>query len=212
MSVKLYAFTCGRLTGEFARLMEGGEGEITVPVPVDLIEHPKGRALFDTGLHSDCQHDPAGRLGEHMTRQFRIGFPPGEEISARLEGIDRDPGKIDLVVTNPNSGKACRKRPTSSHKFQDGTSAQNGQRARTTGYFQHGELSWRIYEAFRDQEWVTAAEIADKAMRDKRLSDKSIRAIFIANFLVRLGQLQRRGKLEKASGRGGSVRWKLAGA
>ena len=25
-----------------------------------LIEHPKGRALFDTGLHPDCQRDPAG--------------------------------------------------------------------------------------------------------------------------------------------------------
>ena len=30
--------------------MEGGEGDITVPIPVFLIEHPKGRALFDTGL------------------------------------------------------------------------------------------------------------------------------------------------------------------
>ena len=27
-----------------------------------LIEHPKGLALFDTGLHPDCQHDPAARL------------------------------------------------------------------------------------------------------------------------------------------------------
>jgi N-acyl homoserine lactone hydrolase len=62
MSVKLFAFTCGRLTGELARLMEGGEGNITVPVPVYLIEHPKGRALFDTGLHPDCQHSPHGRL------------------------------------------------------------------------------------------------------------------------------------------------------
>jgi N-acyl homoserine lactone hydrolase len=70
MSVKLYAFTCGRLTSEFARLMEGGEGHITVPVPVYLIEHPKGRALFDTGLHPDCQHDAASRLGESMTRLF----------------------------------------------------------------------------------------------------------------------------------------------
>src|SRR6202035_3555445 len=26
MTVKLYAFTCGTLTGEFAHLMEGGEG------------------------------------------------------------------------------------------------------------------------------------------------------------------------------------------
>jgi hypothetical protein len=63
------------------------------------------------------------------------------------------------------------------------------------GYFQHGELSRRIYESFRAQEWVSAAEIADKVMRDKRLSEKHIRAIFIATFLVRLGQMQRKGKL-----------------
>ena len=61
--VKLYAFTCGTVTSEFAHLMEGGEGDITVPIPLFLIEHPNGRALFDTGLHPDCQHDPAGRLG-----------------------------------------------------------------------------------------------------------------------------------------------------
>ena len=41
MSVKLYAFTCGTVTGEFGRLMEGGEGDITLPIPVYLIEHPK---------------------------------------------------------------------------------------------------------------------------------------------------------------------------
>jgi hypothetical protein len=85
-------------------------------------------------------------------------------------------------------------------------------KARTTGYFQHGELTRRIYESFRDREWVTAAEIADRAMRDKKLADKRIRAIFIANFLVRLGQLQRRGKFEKAAGgHGRAVQWKLAG-
>jgi N-acyl homoserine lactone hydrolase len=100
MTVKLYAFTCGTLTGEFAHLMEGGEGDITVPIPVFLIEHPKGRALFDTGLHPDCQHDPAGRLGPRLAGLFRIGFRPGEEVSARLEAIDRDPGKIDLVINS----------------------------------------------------------------------------------------------------------------
>src|SRR5258705_8615336 len=98
MSVKLIAFTCGTVTGEFARLMEGGEGDITVPIPVFLIEHPKGLALFDTGLHPDCQHDPAGRLGPRLAELFRIGFRPGEEVSARLEAIDRSPGKIDLVM------------------------------------------------------------------------------------------------------------------
>ena len=100
MTVKLYAFTCGAVTGEFAHLMEGGEGDITVPVPVFLVEHPKGRALFDTGLHPDCQHDPAERLGERLAGLFRIGFQPGEEISARLQAIHRDPGKIDLIINS----------------------------------------------------------------------------------------------------------------
>jgi len=100
MSVKLYAFTCGTVTGEFAHLMAGGEGEITVPIPVFLIEHPKGRALFDTGLHPDCRHDPAGRLGERLAGLFKIGFAPGEEVSARLEAIDRDPERIDLIINS----------------------------------------------------------------------------------------------------------------
>jgi N-acyl homoserine lactone hydrolase len=74
MTVKLYAFTCGTLTGEFARLMEGGEGDITVPIPVFLIEHPKGRVLFDTGLHPDCQHDPAGGSARGSPGYFGSAF------------------------------------------------------------------------------------------------------------------------------------------
>jgi N-acyl homoserine lactone hydrolase len=100
MTIKLYAFTCGTVTGEFGRLMEGGEGDITLPIPVFLIEHPKGRALFDSGLHPDCQHDPAKRLGERLAGLFRIAFAPGEEVSARLAAIDRDPGRIDLVINS----------------------------------------------------------------------------------------------------------------
>jgi N-acyl homoserine lactone hydrolase len=100
MTVKLYAFTCGTVTGEAARLMEGGEGEITMPVPVYLIEHPKGRALFDTGLHPDCRYDPAGRLGTRLAELFRIGLRSGEDVGARLAAIDRDPGKINLVINS----------------------------------------------------------------------------------------------------------------
>lgn len=100
MTVKLFAFTCGTVTGEFGRLMEGGEGDITVPIPVFLIEHPKGRALFDTGLHPDCRYDAAGRLGTRLAGLFRIGFRPGEEVSARLAAVDRDPGRIDLLINS----------------------------------------------------------------------------------------------------------------
>ena len=111
MSVSLYAFTCGALEGEFSRVMEGAEGRVTMPIPVFLFEHPKGRVLFDSGLHPDCQHDPVGRLGERMTSIYEIRFAPGEEIRARLEAIDRDPTRIDSII-NCISFRPCpRRRP-----------------------------------------------------------------------------------------------------
>src|SRR3954454_5049947 len=100
MSLKVYAFTCGWLDAELAPLMEGGAGRIRLPIPAYLIEHPKGRALFDTGLHPDCQYDPAGRLGTRLAELFRIDLPSGEDVGARLAAIDRDPGKIDLIINS----------------------------------------------------------------------------------------------------------------
>ena len=99
-TIKLYAFTCGTVTGEFGRLMEGGEGDVTVPIPVFLIEHAKGLALFDTGMHPDCQHDPEQRLGARLAGLFRISFQPGQEVSAQLERAGRDAGRIDLVINS----------------------------------------------------------------------------------------------------------------
>jgi N-acyl homoserine lactone hydrolase len=100
MTVKLFAFTCGWLTGELGYLMEGGAGKVDLPIPSYLIEHPKGTMLFDTGMHPDCQHDPAGRIRPRITELFSFDYHPGEEISARLEAIGRDPAKIDLVVNS----------------------------------------------------------------------------------------------------------------
>ena len=100
MSVKLYAFTCGTLTGALGNLMAGGEGDITVPVPAYFIEHPRGGVLFDTGLHPDLMHEPEKRLGERLAAMFRVGFGPGEDVASRLEAIDRDPGRVDLLIAS----------------------------------------------------------------------------------------------------------------
>jgi N-acyl homoserine lactone hydrolase len=98
--LRVYALTCGRLKGELGHLMEGGQGRIELPIPSYLIEHPKGRAVFDTGLHPDCQRDPAARLGPRLAGLFEFDYRPGEEISARLAALDRDAAKIDVIVNS----------------------------------------------------------------------------------------------------------------
>ena len=100
MSLSVHAFTCGHLEGAFDRVLEGATGTVSMPVPAFLIEHPKGRALFDTGLHPACQHDPASRIGERMSGLYTIHFSQGEEVSARLEAMDRDPAAIDLIINS----------------------------------------------------------------------------------------------------------------
>src|SRR3954452_24345948 len=100
MSLNVHALTLGHLTGEFAHLMEGGEGRIRLPIPAYLIEHPKGIALFDTGMHPDCQDDPAARLGARLAALFAFDYRAGEEIGARLAALDRDPATIDLVINS----------------------------------------------------------------------------------------------------------------
>jgi N-acyl homoserine lactone hydrolase len=100
MAIRLFAMTCGHLTGELGRLMEGGKGRIRLPIPAYLIEHPKGLALFDSGMHPDCQNDPAARVGARIAGLFEFDYRPGEEIAARLVAIGRDPAKIDVLINS----------------------------------------------------------------------------------------------------------------
>lgn len=101
MTAALYALTCGRLVGRLKDMIEGEEGTVTLPIPSYLIEHPKGRVLFDTGMHPQCRSDPAGRLGERVVRIFGFQhYGPDDDVKSRLESIDRDPGRIDFVVNS----------------------------------------------------------------------------------------------------------------
>ncbi len=101
MTAKLYAMTCGYLTGPFDALMAGGEGRIDLPIPSFLIEHPKGRALYDTGMHPQLRTDAKGRLGERLVGLFGFDkFGPKDDIKSKLESLDRDPGKIDFIIAS----------------------------------------------------------------------------------------------------------------
>ena len=64
MALNVYAFTCGWLTLPAALRLAGEKGSLTVPVPAYLIEHQKGRAIFDSGLHVETQTDANHRLDD----------------------------------------------------------------------------------------------------------------------------------------------------
>ena len=99
MELSVYAFTCGWLTLPAALLLAGEKGKLTVPVPSYLIEPPKGRMIFDSGLHVDTQTDPNRRLGR-LAPIDTVGFKPGEEIAARLSSLDVAPAKIDFIINS----------------------------------------------------------------------------------------------------------------
>lgn len=100
MSVELYAFTCGFLTLPRAFLLKGEKGVITVPVPSYLIVHPKGRVLFDTGLHENTLEAPEDYVGKAIAKFHTFHFHKGEEIGARLRSIGVEPDKIDIVINS----------------------------------------------------------------------------------------------------------------
>lgn len=93
-TVTLTPFTCGRLTLPLSFLLAGLSGQLTVPVPAYLIEHPSGLALFDTGvgprfarLIGEPQHGP-------------VDLTDNELIDARLRAVGVDPMRISYILNS----------------------------------------------------------------------------------------------------------------
>jgi glyoxylase-like metal-dependent hydrolase (beta-lactamase superfamily II) len=94
MVAVLHTFTTGWLTTERAGLIEGGAGRVRIPVVSHLIEHPKGRLVFDTGLHHDLRTDPVGRIGM-LAEFFEVELAAGTAVDERVAALA---GGVDLVV------------------------------------------------------------------------------------------------------------------
>ena len=98
--VELYAFTCGSLTIPLGFLLEGERGRIRVPVPSYLIAHPRGVALFDSGLNLAARADALAYMGEQGAKYATFHFDDGEEISARLRALDVAPEDVTFLVNS----------------------------------------------------------------------------------------------------------------
>jgi glyoxylase-like metal-dependent hydrolase (beta-lactamase superfamily II) len=62
--------------------------------------HPKGKLLFDTGMHCDALTDPVGRLGKRVASAFNLRSRNGEDIVSQLAALGLRPGDIRYVVNS----------------------------------------------------------------------------------------------------------------
>ncbi len=79
-------------------------------------------------------------------------------------------------------------------------------------YFEHGELTERIYDALRGSESVATSDIGAKAMRDKGLDpdhDRATRTDFVRRMTLRMREMAVKGEVEHIGGRGPASRWRL---
>ena len=94
MTATITAFTTGWLETQANTLIEDGEGSIRIPVVSFLVEHARGRLVFDTGLHPGVRTDPRARLrgfADVFTTELAAGCAVDERIATLTD-------RIDLVV------------------------------------------------------------------------------------------------------------------
>lgn len=95
---RLFAFNCGWFQCRPGYFVESDSGDyLRGPVPAYLVDHPRGRMVFDTGM------------GERYRRELGDALPPdkfglqwfeGMDIATRLKAIDVDPASIDYIVNS----------------------------------------------------------------------------------------------------------------
>ena len=83
--IHIYALCCGSL--EFDRHVffpdRAPSTRMTVPVSSYLLVHPKGRVLFDTGVHCRATTDPIGRLGERLAKRSTARSQVGDDVASQ---------------------------------------------------------------------------------------------------------------------------------
>jgi N-acyl homoserine lactone hydrolase len=91
VTATITAFTTGWLETQAAGLIVDGQGSVRVPVVSFLVEHTRGRLVFDTGLHPGVRTDPGSRLrgfADNFAIELADGCAIDERISSLTDGID----------------------------------------------------------------------------------------------------------------------------
>jgi N-acyl homoserine lactone hydrolase len=94
---ELHVLNCGTLTfPRYGIYYNGGEEEITVPIPAYLLTHPEGHVVYDTGFPLACATDP------HHFAEPLWGYKPGmtreNHIVEQVKAAGFDEDEIRYVV------------------------------------------------------------------------------------------------------------------
>jgi glyoxylase-like metal-dependent hydrolase (beta-lactamase superfamily II) len=97
--MRLYAFFGGYEVADKSMLTLGRDLGVQVKIPFQyfLVEHPRGRLLFDTGMSPVAIADPASYP---PTAQFGSQVTPDDLAPARLTSIGLKPDDVNIVVNS----------------------------------------------------------------------------------------------------------------
>lgn len=97
---RLYALDAPTLTVQSETLLYGTSGELTIPCPSFLIEHPRGLVLFDTGLHPDAITDPEKVYGADLAPLLGIGGTADQRLDRQIEALGYRLSDITHVISS----------------------------------------------------------------------------------------------------------------
>ena len=100
--LRVYALSCGSLEFDRSLFFPASAAGLRIAAPVSsyLIVHPKGKLLFDTGIHCDALTDPVARLGKRIASLFAIRSRAGEDVVSQLAALGVGPDDIRYVVNS----------------------------------------------------------------------------------------------------------------
>lgn len=95
--VKLFVINSGFIVvpADFF-IAHGGSRSIRAPVPCYLVDHPRGKLLFDTGMTMRFQERVAS--SPSAAAGFALELTEEQQVGARLQAMGIDPATIDLVA------------------------------------------------------------------------------------------------------------------
>jgi glyoxylase-like metal-dependent hydrolase (beta-lactamase superfamily II) len=71
-----------------------------VPVLSILVDHPRGRLLFDTGVHCLARVDPLTRLGADRMKRLTVKSGEADDVVPQLARLGLTPGDVRYVANS----------------------------------------------------------------------------------------------------------------